>query len=68
MFNLFAKKCEYCKTKIEKGKEVRKNVKVPIYVGTRPRNFCCEEHADKYEKEIEEYIKKPRKSGGGCCG
>lgn len=65
---LFAKKCEYCRTKIEKGKEVKRNVKVPGYVGTHPKNFCCEEHARKYEQEIEEYMKKSKKSGGGCCG
>ncbi len=65
---LFAKKCEYCRTKIEKGKEVKKDVKIPGYVGTHPKNFCCDEHASKYEQEIEEYLNKPRKSGGGCCG
>lgn len=64
---LFAKKCEYCKTKIEKGKEVKKGVKVSGYVGTRPKNFCCEEHASKYEQELEECMEKPRE-GGGCCG
>jgi len=63
---LFAKKCEYCRTKIEKGKEIRKDVKVPGYVGTHPKNFCCGEHTNKYEYEMEEYMKKPGKSGG-CC-
>ncbi len=65
---LFSKKCEYCRTKIEKGKEIKKDVKVSGYVGTHPKNFCCEEHANQYERELEEYTKKTRKSGGGCCG
>lgn len=65
---LFAKKCEYCRTKIEKGKEIKKDVKIPGYVGTHVKNFCCEEHIGKYEKEVEEYLTKPRKSSRGCCG
>lgn len=65
--NLFKKKCEYCRKKIDKGKEVEKDVKIPGFVGTRPKNFCCEEHSEEYGKELEEYLKKP-KSGGGCCG
>lgn len=31
------------------------------------KNFCCEEHAREYEQEMEEYLKKSKKSGG-CCG
>lgn len=65
---LFAKKCEYCRIKIENGKEVKKDVKVPGYIGTHSKNFCCEEHTNKYEQELEDYIKKQGKSGGGCCG
>lgn len=68
MFNIFKKTCSYCRTAIEKGKELKKAVKVPGYVGTRERNFCCEEHANKYAQEVEEHLKKSRKSGGGCCG
>lgn len=65
--NLFKKKCEYCRTKIQKEKEIKRNVKVPGYIGTHPKNFCSEEHIEKYEHELEEYIKRPKK-GGGCCG
>lgn len=43
------------------------NVKVPVFVGTRKKSFCCEEHANSYEKEVEEYLKNG-KSGGSCCG
>ena len=64
---LFAKKCEYCRTKIAKGKEVKKDVKIPGYIGTHSKNFCCEEHIDKYGLEMEDYMKRPRKSSGGCC-
>lgn len=62
----FGKKCEYCRTKIEKGKEIKRNVKVPGYIGTRPRDFCTEEHAKKYEQEAGEHME--RQGGGGCCG
>ena len=65
---LFSKKCEYCRNKIEKGKEVKRNVKILGYMGTYPKNFCCGEHVNKHKQELEEYIKKPRKSGKGCCG
>jgi len=54
-------------TNIEKGKEINRDVKVPAYVGTRQKDFCCEEHAGKYEQELEERMSKPGKSGG-CCG
>ncbi|MEW6617732.1 MAG: hypothetical protein AB1333_04960 [Patescibacteria group bacterium] len=64
---LFAKKCEYCREKIEKGNGVKRDVKIPGYVGTHSKNFCCDEHASKYEQEMEEYLRKPRKSSG-CCG
>ncbi len=63
---LFAKKCEYCRTKIEKGNEIKKDVKVPGYVGTHPKNFCCEEHVEKYVEEINN--RPQQKGGGGCCG
>ena len=62
---LLKSKCEYCKMKIEKGKEVFKDVKIPEFVGTRKKSFCCSEHAESYQKEI---LEKPKKSGGGCCG
>lgn len=64
---MFRKKCTYCKTKIEKGKEVFRDVKTPGFVGTRKKPFISKEHADKYEKEVEEYLNKPKK-GGSCCG
>ena len=62
--SLFRKKCEYCKRKIEKDKEIFKNVKNPIFVGTREKAFCCLEHADAYEQEVNN----AKKCGGGCCG
>ena len=64
--SLLKKKCEYCKKKIEKGKEVFKDVKVSGFIGTREKAFCCSEHGGNYERELEEHLKKP-KSGGGCC-
>ena len=64
---LFKKKCEYCKNKIKKGKEVFKDVKIPAFIGTRKKTFCCQEHVANYEREIEENMNKPKK-GGSCCG
>lgn len=64
--SLFKKKCTYCGKKIEKGKEVFRGVKTPGFVGTKKKPFASKEHADKYEQEVEEYLKKPKQ--GGCCG
>ena len=64
--NLFNKKCEYCRTKIEKEKEIIRDVKVLGHIGTYPKNFCSNEHANKYEQELEEYPKQGNKKRG-CC-
>lgn len=64
--SLFRKKCEYCKRKIDKGKEIFRDVKVPLFVGTREKAFCCLEHANNYEKEADS--KKKSKCGKSCCG
>ena len=64
---LFRKKCEYCKEKIDKGSEVFKEVKDPVFVGVKKRAFCCGEHANSYVKEVEEFLKKS-KCGKSCCG
>lgn len=63
---LLKKKCTYCGTKIKKGKEIFRDVKVPGLIGVKKKAFLSEKHADKYEKEVEEYLKKPK--GGSCCG
>ncbi len=62
--SLFKKKCEYCKKSLDKGKEVFRDVKDPVFVGTKEKAFCCSGHADTYEKEILNV----KKSSGGCCG
>ena len=61
--SLFRKKCEYCREKVEKGKEIFRDVKDPVFVGTRRKAFCCEKHADFYEQEI----KKAKKCENSCC-
>lgn len=66
--NLFKKKCEYCRKKIEKQKEIMKDVKTPGFVGTKEKAFCCSGHANSYEKELEEHLKNSKKCGGSCCG
>ncbi|MFH1752241.1 MAG: hypothetical protein ABH821_04870 [archaeon] len=67
MFGLFEKKCLYCRTKIDKDKEVKRDVKVPGNAGIQSKNFCSEEHADSYEQELDAFLKKPKKRGS-CCG
>ncbi len=63
---LFRKTCIYCRKKIDNGTEEFRVVKVPGYVGTFNKPFCCKEHADKYQEEL---CKRPQqKSRGGCCG
>ena len=64
--NLFRNKCEYCKEKIEKRQEIFRDVKIPGFIGTRKKAFCCNEHAESYKQAIEEHLKKS-KSGGSCC-
>ena len=66
--SLFKKKCEYCKNKIEKGQEVFRDVKDPVFIGTKQKAFCCDRHAENYKQEVEEHLKKPKTGGGSCCG
>ena len=54
MFNLFKKKCEYCKKVLDKNKIVRAKVKVPEFIEMKERNFCSENHAEKYDKFVRE--------------
>lgn len=61
---LFRKKCYYCKNKINKGKEIYKKVKDPVFTDKKERTFCCEEHAYNYEYEIEN----KKSCSKGCCG
>ncbi|NCN51955.1 hypothetical protein GW931_03010 [archaeon] len=58
------KKCEYCKNKIDKDKEIVRDVKDPVFIGTRPKNFCSKEYADNYGEKSSCC----KESGGGCCG
>ena len=62
--SLFRSKCEYCKENIDKGREVFRNVKDPVFVGTRKKAFCCEEHANNYGEESNN----AKKCTSGCCG
>ena len=55
--NLFKKKCQYCGTKIEKGKEIFTEVKIPEFKNKKIKPFCSEEHARLY-KEYSKNIKK----------
>ena len=62
--SLFKKKCEYCRKKIEKGEEIFRDVKDPVFVGTKEKAFCCSKHADNYEYESNN----AEKCKSGCCG
>ena len=48
----FKKKCEYCGVKIEKGKEIFTEVKVPEYIDKMDKPFCSDEHADYYKMYV----------------
>jgi len=61
---LFKKKCGYCKKKIERGSEVFRDVKDPVFTGTREKSFCCDGHADAYVEESAN----AKKCTSGCCG
>jgi len=50
--SLFKKKCAYCKEKIDKGKEVWREVKVPEFTGLHLLPFCCKEHSEFYKKNV----------------
>lgn len=47
---LFKKRCQYCGEKIEKGKEVSVEVKIPEFINKVIKPFCSEEHAELYKK------------------
>jgi len=65
--SLFRKKCQYCRKKIDKGQEIFRNVKIPGFIGTKEKAFCCSEHADMYEKETSEYSEQSEKCRESCC-
>ncbi|MEK6887642.1 MAG: hypothetical protein AABX14_01725 [Candidatus Aenigmatarchaeota archaeon] len=50
MLSLFKKKCEFCRVKLDVA--IKRSVKVPGYIGTFEKTFCCEEHAEMYEQEL----------------
>jgi len=50
--NLFKKKCQYCGIKIEKGKGIFIEVKVPEFKNKVIRAFCSQEHAEFYKKYV----------------
>ncbi|MFA4820033.1 MAG: hypothetical protein WC613_03700 [Candidatus Aenigmatarchaeota archaeon] len=64
MLALFKKKCEFCRVRIAQNSEVKRSVKVPGYVGTFEKAFCCEDHAEMYEQELGNMT---TNKSGGCC-
>ncbi len=60
---LFRKRCTYCGNKIEKGREIFKNVKVAGMHGNFDKAFCSEKHVDIYEKKSNK-----KNKCGSCCG
>ncbi len=49
---LFKKKCEYCRKKIKRGREISKKINDPVFKNLKEKTFCSLEHAEIYEKEI----------------
>ncbi len=66
MLNIFSKKCQFCRKKIE-GKPFVAEVKVHGYYGLNKRYFCSEEHYQKYEKYMKSYEKKRKIPEGKSC-
>ena len=62
--NLFKKKCQYCGVKIEKGKEVFAEVKIPEFKNKIIKSFCSGEHAELYKKCV---IRTPSKNSCPYC-
>ena len=56
----FKKECGFCKKQIEKGKGVEDKVEVFGRVGTWKKDFCSEEHLEKYKQVTEELMKTRR--------
>jgi len=50
--SIFRKKCQYCGERIEKGKEITAEVKVPEFKYKVKRKFCSLEHLDLYKKYV----------------
>jgi len=65
---MFGKRtCELCKQLIEKGNGVSEKVEVYGLVGDFRRNFCSEEHLEKYKKRTEELMKTRRPRVCNSC-
>jgi len=54
--SLLTKKCLLCHMKINKG-TVSRSVPVVGYIDDQKRDFCCEHHADHYEKVLRKAMK-----------
>jgi len=59
MFGL-AKKCEYCKREIDKGREISENVEVYGRTDKPKKHFCSEQHLELYKKRTEQLMKTRR--------
>ncbi len=57
---LLKKECAFCKKQIEKGKEITEKVEVYGRVGTWKKDFCSEDHLEKYKQVTEELMKTRR--------
>jgi len=45
---LFQKKCAHCRRRVEKGKEIIAEVKIPEFIDPRIKVFCSGDHFEKY--------------------
>ncbi len=54
------KKCTLCKKVIEKGDGIKAEVEVYGLVGKFRRDFCSDEHLERYEKMTEDLMKTRR--------
>jgi|GEM_PF-1398779 len=60
MLGLGKKRCEYCKSEIEKGEEISENVEVYGRTDTPKKHFCSEKHLELYKKRTSLLMKNRR--------
>ena len=60
---IFKSRCTYSRLKIERGKEIFSEIKIPEFKEKKKRPFCCKEHIKLYELEMEN----KKSCNKGCC-
>jgi hypothetical protein len=51
VMKLFKKRCAHCHVKLDEGKEIFAEVKLPQFIDSKVKTFCNEEHHKTYLME-----------------